>query len=129
MEKLSHILDSGKAPRRAAGPPAKRRRRKERDPYGTGAVDDRHHGIFCAADRDLKEQGKYGASVSGTGGGGWNPHLRHESVFSDAKSGFYYCAQPAHDFDVRGLRHSGGFPAFLHSDFKHDIEISQKLFF
>ena len=89
-------------------------------------MDNRSGDIFRGADRDIEEQGKYGVSLSGAGDIGRRFDLWHESVFSGTKSCFYYCAESAHGFDMRILRNSGGFTAFLHSDSEYDIEISQK---
>lgn len=92
-------------------------------------MDDRAGDVFCSTDRDLKKQGGYGASFSGAGGSGRRFALRYESIFFDPKSCFYYSAKPAYNFDMRILRDSGGFHAFLHPDFEYDINNSQKYFF
>lgn len=89
-------------------------------------MDDRAGDVFCGADRDFEKQGKYVASFFGTGGTGRHLDLRHESIFFVAKSYFYYSVKSAYGFDMRISGNSGGFIAFLYSDFEHDINISQK---
>lgn len=94
--------------------------------YGSGGVDDRTRDMFCGADRHIEKQSKYGISLCGAGGDRRCLDLWNESVFFVSKSDFYYSAESAYGFDMRILRNSGGFTAFLHSDSEHDIENSQK---
>lgn len=89
-------------------------------------MDNRAGDVFCGTDRDFEKQGGYGVSLFGTGGSGWHPNLRYESIFFVAKSCFYYSVKSAYGFDMRIFRNSGGFIAFLYPDFEYDINILQK---
>ena len=111
MEKLSHILKGGG------------------EMCGTNRVDNRIGNIFGSADCNIEKQGKYRAALFGAGRFGRHFDLWDESVFFVSKYDFYYCAESAYGFDMRISRNSGGFTAFLYSDFKFAIEISQKYFF
>lgn len=101
------------------------RKRDGHGRYGTGGMDNRTCNGFCAVDRHIEKQSEYGVSFCGAGGYRRRFDLWDESVFFVTKSGFYYCAESAYGFDMRILRNSGGFTAFLYSNFEYDIEISQ----
>ena len=89
-------------------------------------MDDRTDHFFCGTDRNIKKQGQYGISIFSTGCFRGHFNLWNESAFFITKRSFYYCAESADCFDMRISWNSGVFTAFLHSDFKYGIEISQK---
>lgn len=94
--------------------------------HGTDRMDDWISDIFCGIDCSAEKQGEYGVAFFDTKCVRRHFNLWHESIFFHAKYCFYYSAEPTYNFDMRIPWNSGGFTAFLRSNFEHDIEISQK---